>query len=167
MLLCASVRRGFIFVVHPGIRGVETFSAPDVLPVPRYPYASSAEMCDSWSRTLPLHDTSKRHAGIWHGTLFHNVGLRFPESFRRVPADLVVSFYRFFDWVSSLVSGRQGGECLVFRVFILQRLSIIHICQTVLPGFKKIINMPFFFIFVRGVVKSECEIIHKDTNYSE
>lgn len=47
MLLCASVRRGFIFVVHPGIRGVETFSAPDVLPVPRYPYASSAGMCDS------------------------------------------------------------------------------------------------------------------------
>lgn len=84
-----------------------------------------------------------------------------------MPADLVVSFYRFFDWVSSLVSGRQGGECLVFRVFILQRLSIIHICQTVLPGFKKIINMPFFFIFVRGVVKSEREIIHKDTNYSE
>ena len=34
-------------VVHPGIRGVETFSAPDVLPVPRYPYASSAGMCDS------------------------------------------------------------------------------------------------------------------------
>ena len=98
---------------------------------------------------------------------FIMLGYGFLNSFGRVPADLVVSFYRFFDWVSSLVSGRQGGECLVFRVFILQRLSIIHICQTVLPGFKKIINMPFFFIFVRGVVKSEREIIHKDTNYSE
>ena len=30
---------------------------------------------------------------------------------------------------------------------------------SVLPGFKKIINMLFFFIFVRGVVKSEREII--------
>ena len=31
MLLCASVRRGFIFVVHPGIRGVETFSACNII----------------------------------------------------------------------------------------------------------------------------------------
>ena len=46
--------------------------------------------------------------------LFFIMLLRFPESFGRVPADLVVSFYRFLIGFPRLLAGDKEGNALSF-----------------------------------------------------